>query len=87
MYPIGTVAVFIFDTRLDPQAAFRFFADMWESDPSDDDEHFNAGRRRVSVPISDIKLFQGQPYRLKLEIWDSSSRHYADIEIKATAVN
>ncbi|HUR65515.1 MAG TPA: hypothetical protein VMZ03_04125 [Chitinophagaceae bacterium] len=85
MHGIYTLAVFIFDVRKDPQAAFRFFADMWESDPSDDDEHFNAGRRRVSVPISDIKVGD-RPYIFQIEIWDSSSRHYAQIEIKATAV-
>jgi hypothetical protein len=81
---LGTSSVFIFDTRQDPEAAFRFFADLWESDPSDDDEHFNAGRNRVSIPISWIK--PGKDYTFKIEIFDSSSRHYALITIKAEAV-
>lgn len=81
---LGTSSVFIFDTRQDPEATFRFFADMWESDPSDDDEHFNAGRSRVSIPISWIK--PGKDYTFKIEIFDSSSRHYALITIKTEAV-
>jgi hypothetical protein len=36
-YPVGSKAVFLFDTKTDPQAAFRLFADMWESDDDDDE--------------------------------------------------
>ena len=78
---IETKAVFVFDPQKVPYAAFRLFADMWESDPSDNDEHFNAGRRRISVPISDIQVGTSKTY--ELEIYDSISRHRARIHIKA----
>lgn len=81
---IGTKSVFIFDPSKDPQAVFRFFADMWESDPSDDDEHFNAGARRISVPISEITVGEAKFYTL--QIYDSSSRHHASIKITAEYV-
>ena len=80
---IGSKAVFLFDPQKDPYAAFRLFADMWESDPSDDDEHFNAGNRRISVPISEIPVGTTKYY--ELAIFDSSSRHHAHISIKAEA--
>ena len=73
--------MFLFDPKKDPYAAFRFFADMWESDPSDDDEHFNAGIRKIAVPLSEIKV--GDTKLVTLQIWDSSSRHFASISIKA----
>lgn len=78
---IGTKAVFVFDPQKDPYATFRLFADMWESDPSDDDEHFNAGLRRISVPISEIPVGTSKTYYLL--IYDSSSRHKATIYITA----
>jgi hypothetical protein len=78
---IESRAVFLFDPKKDPYAAFRLFADMWESDPSDDDEHFNAGRRKISVPLSEIPVGSTKTYTL--EIFDSSSRHFASIIISA----
>ncbi|MEO6612082.1 MAG: hypothetical protein ABIT05_02665 [Chitinophagaceae bacterium] len=77
-----SVAVFIFDPKKDPNAAFRLFADMWESDPSDDDEHFNAGKRKLVVPLSEIKVGPNS-INYKLEIYDSSSRHFVTIGIVA----
>jgi hypothetical protein len=52
----------------------------------DDDEHFNAGKRRISVPIPEIQA-GAIPKEYSLQIWDSSSRHYARIKISAEAVN
>ena len=80
-FEIESKAVFLFDPKKDPYAAFRLFADMWESDPSDDDEHFTVGIRRLAIPVSEIPIGGSKSYTL--QIFDSSSRHYASISIKA----
>lgn len=79
---IGSQAVFIFDPKKDRNAAFRLFADMWEADPSEDDEHFNAGKRKLVIPLSEVK--PGATEKIyNLEIHDSSSRHVAYVGIVA----
>ena len=78
---INTKAVFLFDTNKDKYAGFRLFADLWESDASDNDEHLTAGQRRKSIALSEVA--PGTTKEVILEIFDSTSRNYAVIKITA----